>query len=135
MAILHIGFLNIPPVHGLLHHCISVTCVFILIYVCLLCMFWSLVALHPGNRVMHTSCILFAIPLSSSSSTYIHKSGLTYRFWISCHIHWNTYLCSKFFNISCIYFYYNFFLLFITLLECQRIKVKIRPKHLKSPKL
>ena len=89
MDILHLGILfYISPVHTLLHYCIMVTSVFLFIclwmlylwllrYFCVIHTICSLVALHLGHCFTHISCIELVIPFSSSSLTWIHKSGLT----------------------------------------------------------
>ena len=127
LAILHPGILfYISPVYGLFHHCVIVTYVFALIflwmiylrklqYFCVLHRICSLVALHIGNLVMYISCILFVVPFSHPCWPTFTIVDSHIFVWISCHIHWSTYLCSYFLNISYIYFYYNFFCCFLLL--------------------
>ena len=77
--------LYIYPVHGLFLHCVILTSVLVLIflcmlylwslwYVCVLHTIFSLVALHLGDISMHISCILIVMPFFPSSLTYIHIS-------------------------------------------------------------
>ena len=83
-------FFYISPMHGLFHYCVIFTSVFVLIflwmlylwllpYVCVLRMICSLLVIHMGDLVIHISCVLFIIPLSSSLLTRIHKIRRTYR--------------------------------------------------------
>ena len=79
----------ISHAHGLFHHSVIFTSVFLLIcwwilylwlmqYVCVLHKICSLGALHLGNLIMYISCIWFVMPFLLSYLTYIHNSGLKY---------------------------------------------------------
>ena len=119
-----VTFSYVSPMYGLFFHFIFIKFTFVLIwlwilylwllqYVCVIHTILSLVALHLGDIVMHISCLLIVVTLFPSLLTYIHNSGLICFVWISCHMHWSTYLCSCFLNILYIYFHYNF-LTFVT---------------------
>ena len=80
-------FLYVSPMYGLFFQCIFVKFIFLfslmlyiwlLRYVFVLHTIFSLFDPHLGNLVMYISCILFIVPLSPSSFTYIHNSGLTH---------------------------------------------------------
>ena len=56
--------------------CLLMLYIWLLRYVCVVHMIRSLFALHLGNLVMNIYCLIFVVPLSPSSLTYIHNSVL-----------------------------------------------------------
>ena len=78
----------ISPVHGLLYHFVTVTSVFVFIclwmlyprflrYVGVIYTIYSLILIHLGRIFIYIYCKWFIMPLSPSSFTCIHNSGLT----------------------------------------------------------
>ena len=98
---------------------------------------YSLVVIHLGNIANHIFCIWFVMLFSPYLFIHMHNSGLTSLFLISCHMHWNTYICSWFLNISYIYFSFKVFLCFLLLgqllsLKLQHSKTSLKLWHSKT---
>ena len=136
------------PVNALLYHFIIVESTFLFIclwmlypcflrYVGVIYTIYSLVVIHLGNIANHIFCIWFVMLFSPYLFTHMHNSGLTSLFLISCHMHWNTYICSWFLNISYIYFSFKVFLCFLLLgqllsLKLQHSKTSLKLWHSKT---